>query len=86
MLLWVGSQANPEFVRDVFGVPSPQQVDTQVCELPVLDTRANKMVRELIEDTRIKRRTAMRVSSTSTGLAYYSIILFFSLVTAFLLR
>lgn len=63
MLLWVGSQANPEFVRDVFGVPSPQQVDTQVCELPVLDTRANNMVRELIEDTRIKRRTAMRLTT-----------------------
>lgn len=63
MLLWVGSQASPDFVRDVFGVSSPQQIDPQVCELPALDTPSSAAVRALVHDTRVKRRTAMRVSA-----------------------
>lgn len=62
MLLWVGSQASPDFVRDVFGVPSPAQIDTQVSELPQLDTPASHAVRNVIEDARVRRRNSMRVS------------------------
>lgn len=62
MLLWVGSQANPEFIQDVFGVPSATQIDTQVCELPALDTPASAAVRALVDDARGRRRTAMRLT------------------------
>lgn len=63
MLIWVGSQADPAFIRDVFGVASPAQVDTQVCELPELDTAASHAVRAVIEDARIRRRTNMRLTT-----------------------
>ncbi|RVE54941.1 hypothetical protein evm_000308 [Chilo suppressalis] len=62
MLMWVGSQAPAEFVRDVFGVASAQQVDTQVAELPVLDNETSVAVRELLQDARERRRTAMRLT------------------------
>ncbi|XP_072945945.1 protein transport protein Sec24C [Epargyreus clarus] len=62
MLVWVGSQAPADFVRDVFGAASPQQIDTQVCELPILDNPTSEAVRELIEDARVKRRNAMRLT------------------------
>lgn len=78
MLLWVGSQANPEFVQDVFGVPAATQIDTQVCELPALDTPPSAAVRALVADVRSRRRAAMRVSrdlanlkrGTSSSLAF----------------
>ncbi|KAJ0171020.1 hypothetical protein K1T71_013219 [Dendrolimus kikuchii] len=62
MLLWVGSQAPPDFIRDVFGVSAPQQIDTQVCELPALETPASDAVRAIVDDARAKRRTAMRLT------------------------
>lgn len=65
MLMWIGSQANPEFVRAVFGVPSPQQVDTQVCELPELDNPVNAAVRAVVDEARLRRRVLMRVSVCS---------------------
>lgn len=66
MLMWVGSQANPEWVRAVFGVTSSQQIDTQVCELPDLDNPISSAVRSLVEDARRKRRVAMRVRRLTT--------------------
>ncbi|XP_069362795.1 protein transport protein Sec24C isoform X5 [Maniola hyperantus] len=62
MLIWVGSQAPTEWVRDVFGVASPQHVDTHVCELPELDNPTSHAVRDLVLQTRIKRRNAMRLT------------------------
>lgn len=62
MLLWVGSQAPAEFVSDVFGVATPQQIDPQVTELPELDNPASRTVRDLLEDVRAKRRNAMRLT------------------------
>ncbi|KAI5639048.1 hypothetical protein NE865_08390 [Phthorimaea operculella] len=62
MLIWVGSAAPAEWVRDVFGVAAPHLVDTQVCELPVLDNPTSEAVRALIADARRKRHTAMRVT------------------------
>ncbi|XP_053619272.1 protein transport protein Sec24C isoform X1 [Plodia interpunctella] len=62
MLLWVGAQAPAEFVRDVFGVSSPQQIDTQVCELPELDNANSARVRGLVDEIRVKRRSAMRLT------------------------
>ncbi|XP_028041852.1 protein transport protein Sec24C isoform X2 [Bombyx mandarina] len=61
MLLWVGSQAPAEFVRDVFGVSSPQQIEPTVCELPVLDTPISRAVRAQIEHARDARRLCMRL-------------------------
>lgn len=62
MLIWVGSQASPALVRDVFGVESPHQIDTQVTELPVLDNDASRTVRTIVDGARDLRRNAMRVS------------------------
>lgn len=62
MLLWVGSAASAEFVRDVFGVASAQQVDTQVAELPALPTAASEAVRALVDEARVCRRNAMRLT------------------------
>ncbi|XP_045779677.1 protein transport protein Sec24D isoform X1 [Maniola jurtina] len=62
MLIWVGSQAPSEWVSDVFGVASPQHVDTHVCELPELDNPTSQAVRDLVLQTRIKRRNAMRLT------------------------
>ncbi|CAH2098995.1 unnamed protein product [Euphydryas editha] len=62
MLIWVGSQAPEQFVRDVFGAPSAQHVDARVCELPPLDTRAGAAVRDLLAAARRLRRTAMRLT------------------------
>ncbi|XP_028176863.1 protein transport protein Sec24D-like [Ostrinia furnacalis] len=61
MLLWVGSAASPEFVRDVFGAASPQHIDTQVAELPELDNPTSQAARALVEEARVKRRNAMRL-------------------------
>ncbi|GBP12210.1 Protein transport protein Sec24C [Eumeta japonica] len=61
MLLWVGSQAPPEFVRDVFGANNAQQIDTQVAELPVLDNSLNEAARECIRDARLRRHKHMRL-------------------------
>ncbi|KAL4706666.1 hypothetical protein ACJJTC_005051 [Scirpophaga incertulas] len=59
MLLWVGSQAPANFIRDVFG---SQQVDTQVSELPELPNETNAAVREILEEARVMRRNAMRLT------------------------
>ncbi|KAI8425845.1 hypothetical protein MSG28_011613 [Choristoneura fumiferana] len=61
MLIWVGSQAPAEFVRDVFGTPSPQQIDTRVCSLPQLDNPTNAAVRKVLDDAVRERRRAMRL-------------------------
>ncbi|CAH2268434.1 jg16866 [Pararge aegeria aegeria] len=62
MLIWVGSQASSEWVSEVFGVASPQHVDTHVCELPELDNPTSVAVRDLVLQTRIKRKNAMRLT------------------------
>lgn len=63
MLIWVGSQASPEFLTDVFGVTSPQHIDTHVCELPARDAPASRAVRGLVHAARLLRKNAMRVSA-----------------------
>lgn len=75
MLMWIGSQANAEWIRAVFGVGSPQQIDTQVCELPELDNPTNAAVRAVVEDARCRRRVAMRVS-LSLSLSLSCVVLY----------
>lgn len=62
MLLWVGSQAPADFVRDVFGVAAPQLIDPQVYELPALDNPCSAAVRAVVDDARLRRRSAMRLT------------------------
>lgn len=62
MLIWVGSQASPEFLTDVFGVTSPQHIDTHVCELPARDTPASCAVRDVVHAARVLRKNAMRLT------------------------
>ncbi|XP_038219066.1 protein transport protein Sec24C [Zerene cesonia] len=58
MLIWIGSQACPEFVRDVFG----ERLDAQVCELPDRDNERSRAARELVRNARELRRSAMRLT------------------------
>lgn len=58
----MGASAPAQFVSDVFGVASAQQIDTQVTELPARDNPASEAVRNIVKDAREKRRSAMRVS------------------------
>lgn len=62
MLLWIGSQASPDFLREVFGVGSVQHIDTQVYELPPLVSVPSQAVRAVVNLARAKRRAAMRLT------------------------
>lgn len=62
MFIWLGLNASPEFVTQVFGVPTSAQVDTEKTFLPLLDNPLSLKIRNLIEDIREERRRSMRVS------------------------
>lgn len=61
MFLWIGLEANPEFVQKVFGVPSAIQVDIEKVALPEFDNPLSVAVRTIIEEIRIQRHKCMRV-------------------------
>ncbi|XP_060519788.1 protein transport protein Sec24C isoform X2 [Cylas formicarius] len=62
MFLWVGLDANPEFVRDIFGTQSAHQVDIDRVKLPDLDNPRSVAVRNIIELIRVQRHRCMRLT------------------------
>lgn len=61
MFLWIGLGAKPDFIQQVFGVPSAIQVDIEKIALPELNNPLSKAVRSIIEEIRIQRHRYMRV-------------------------
>ncbi|KYB24587.1 protein transport protein Sec24C [Tribolium castaneum] len=62
MFLWIGLEANPDFIQKVFGVPSAIQVDVEKVALPELDNSLSVAVRNIIEEIRIQRHKCMRLT------------------------
>ncbi len=52
LFLWIGGDAVPDLVNDVFGVPDIFQVPIGKYELPVLDNEFNEKVRNIIAKVR----------------------------------
>lgn len=51
-VLWVGQSANPQLILDLLGVDDIFNVDVRITELPVLDTRFSKQIRNIITQMR----------------------------------
>lgn len=63
MFMWIGLGANPEFIQQVFGVPSAVQVNIEMFKLPELDNPLNEAVRSVVEQIRSQHHRCMRVST-----------------------
>lgn len=63
MFLWLGLGLSPEFTQNVFGVQSPQQIDTDKNTLPVFETKMSKRVRGIVDRIQQEKNRCMRVSS-----------------------
>jgi len=50
--LWVGRDAVPALINDVFGLPSKQELKQGKTTLPVLDNEFNERVRAVVEKSR----------------------------------
>ncbi len=53
--LWVGREAVPQLISDVFGFPDKTQLKVGKQSLPVLDTEFNERVRAVVEKSRDHR-------------------------------
>lgn len=53
--LWVGRDAVPALVQDVFGLPDKGQLRQGKTQLPVLDNEFNERVRAVVEKSRDRR-------------------------------
>lgn len=53
--LWVGSQAVPQLIEDVFGVPDKSQLRVGKSTLPEVENEFNQRVRAVIEKSRDHR-------------------------------
>lgn len=62
MLLWIGLGASSEFCKQVFGVPSPMQIDVDKTKIPVFDNSLSLAINTAIEQIRSERHRYMRVS------------------------
>lgn len=62
MFIWIGMNASPEFLQQVFGVGSAVQVNIENVRLPVIDNPLNEAVHTIIEKIRTQRHRYMRVS------------------------
>lgn len=63
MFIWIGLSANPDFIQQVFGVPSAVQVNIEIVRLPELDNPLSEAVRTLVEQIRAQHHRCMRVSN-----------------------
>jgi protein transport protein SEC24 len=61
MFLWVGSQTPRDVLVAAFGVNAVAEVNTEMLNIPTLDTPLNKALHTLIQDIRMERRRCMRV-------------------------
>lgn len=61
MLLWIGLGVNPDFCQQIFGVPSPIQIDVDKITLPKLDNPLAHAVHSVIDQIRAERHRCMRV-------------------------
>ncbi|GLV32062.1 Secretory 24CD [Carabus blaptoides fortunei] len=62
MLLWIGLNANQDWIQSVFGVPNAAQVDVERFTLPELDNNLSVTVRNLIDQVRTQRHRFMRLT------------------------
>ncbi|XP_014215560.1 protein transport protein Sec24C-like [Copidosoma floridanum] len=62
MFLWLGLNIAPQWVQEVFGVPSVVQVDTDKNFIPLLDTQLNERIRDIISHVQSERRYCMRLT------------------------
>lgn len=67
MFVWIGLSADPEFVQQVFGVPSPLQINIEMTQFPELNNPLNEAVRSVVEQIRSQHHRCMRVSIYKIG-------------------
>ncbi|CAG8583784.1 1871_t:CDS:10 [Diversispora eburnea] len=48
LIFWLGRQISPDFVRNVFGVDSVEQIDPKIINLPVLENPTSTQIRSII--------------------------------------
>ncbi|MCL4140343.1 UNVERIFIED_CONTAM: hypothetical protein GTU68_009299 [Idotea baltica] len=61
MFMWVGSGTSSAWMKDVFGVAAPHQLDPVLSELPEMDNPTSKRVRDIIEAIRLQRKLHVRL-------------------------
>lgn len=61
MFLWIGQAISSDWLQNVFGVLSPNQVDKQKTSLPDLDTALSKKICHIIEELEEGRQWYMRL-------------------------
>ncbi|XP_068231353.1 protein transport protein Sec24C [Palaemon carinicauda] len=61
MFIWVGTNTNPDWLNDVFGVNAPHQLDPVMAELPERDNPTSIRVREIISTIRSQRKRHVRM-------------------------
>ncbi|GFS28471.1 protein transport protein Sec24D [Nephila pilipes] len=67
MFLWIGQAINPDWLQNVLGVQSTNQIDKQKTSLPELNTPLSNRIRQIIEDIEEGRQWFMRLSIMVQG-------------------
>ncbi|CAL1266343.1 unnamed protein product [Larinioides sclopetarius] len=67
MFLWIGQAINPEWLQNVLGVQSTNQVDKQKTSLPELNNPLSNKIRQIIEELENGRQRFMRLSIMVQG-------------------
>lgn len=62
MFLWLGLGLSPEFTKNVFGVQSTLQIDTDRNLIPILDNKLSKRIRNIISSLQTAKNRHLRMT------------------------
>jgi len=62
MFMWIGHNADPDWIQQVFSVQSAAQIDIDKCRLLELENEVSHRVREIIKQVRANRNRYMKLT------------------------